>query len=223
MSCGSAPPPLHYSHKTYIIGSNLTSLLSYIVLYTGNIHIHSLGYIHRLRIKPTMENISPEILHIVCSFLRVDDVLSFRLVGRSFADIGAAYMLPEVTFYMHDEELRRLREISLHPVFSRHVCSLTYFAHALDSPKVTFREFVRDHRRELRWNRRLRRRNLSTPQLMVEYRKYEEAADRQAAIMTAQTDIDVLKEVMPRFPNLQQMTMSAGHLGMSANIPFQAS
>ncbi|EMR72408.1 hypothetical protein UCREL1_545 [Eutypa lata UCREL1] len=141
-----------------------------------------------------MENISPEILHIVCSFLRVDDVLSFRLVGRSFADIGAAYMLPEVTFYMHDEELRRLREISLHPVFSRHVCSLTYFAHALDSPKVTFREFVRDHRRELRWNRRLRRRNLSTPQLMVEYRKYEEAADRQAAIMTAQTDIDVLKE-----------------------------
>lgn len=65
----------------------------------------------------------------------------------------------------------------------------------------------------------VRRRNLSTTQLMAEYRKYEEAADRQTAIMTAQTDVEVLKEVMPRFPNLQQITMSAGHLGM-CKIPY---
>ncbi len=157
---------------------------------------------------------SPEILHIVCSFLGIDDVLSFRLVGRAFAEIGAAYMLPEVTFYMHEEELRRLRDISLHPLLARHVASLTYFAHALDCPKVSFREFVRDHRRELRWNRRLRKRNLTTPQLLAEYRRYEEAADRQSAIMASQADVALLREVMPRFPNLRQITMSAGHVGM---------
>ncbi|RYP49377.1 hypothetical protein DL769_011080 [Monosporascus sp. CRB-8-3] len=154
-----------------------------------------------------MDNILPEILHIVCSFLSIDDIINFRLVSKTFADIGAAYMLPEVTFYLHEEELKRLRDISLHPIFSRHVFSLTYFAQALDSPKVSFREFVRDYKQEMKWNKT--KKVFSPTQLLAEYKKYEEAADKQDVIMRTQADITLLKEVMPRFPNLEQVTMSS--------------
>ncbi|RYP79094.1 hypothetical protein DL771_000072 [Monosporascus sp. 5C6A] len=154
-----------------------------------------------------MDNIPPEILHIVCSLLSIDDIINFRLVSKTFADIGAAYMLPEVTFYMHEEELKRLRDISLHPIFSRHVFSLTYFAQALDSPKFSFREFVIDYKQEMKWNRK--KKVLSPTQLLAEYKKYEEAVDKQDVIMRTQADVALLKEVMPRFPNLEQVTMSS--------------
>ncbi|KAI0595252.1 hypothetical protein F4775DRAFT_570136 [Biscogniauxia sp. FL1348] len=159
-----------------------------------------------------MDKISPEVLHIVCSFLSIDDLLNFRLVTRSFAVIGAAYMLPEVTFYMHHEELERLRAISLHPIFSRNVYSLTYFAQALDYPKVSLREFLRDHKRDMKWDSKLQNLNLSRSQLLVEYKKYEAAAEKQMAIMDGRIDVAVLREVFPRFPNLQHLCMSTDNL-----------
>ncbi|KAI1755898.1 hypothetical protein F4782DRAFT_487572 [Xylaria castorea] len=159
-----------------------------------------------------MDRVPPEILYVVCSLLDVDDILSFRLVNKLFADIGAAYMLPEATFYMHQEEFDRLQTISLHPIFSKHVSSLTYFAETLDSPKVSWREFVRDHKSKMRWNGKLRKLNLTAGQLMAEYKKYSDAVDEQDKLMLAKKDVDLLKEVLPRFPKLECLTMSAGNL-----------
>ncbi|KAH8162388.1 hypothetical protein CIB48_g5839 [Xylaria polymorpha] len=158
-----------------------------------------------------MDKIPPEIIYLFCSLLDVDDILNFRLVNKLFADIGAAYMLPEVTFYMHQEEFKRLEEISLHPIFSKHVSSLTYFAETLDSPKVSWREFVRDHKTKMRWNGKLRKLNLTPGQLMGEYKKYSDAVDEQDRLMIEKRDTDLLKEVLPRFPKLAALTMSAGN------------
>ncbi|KAI8951772.1 hypothetical protein F4801DRAFT_543388 [Xylaria longipes] len=159
-----------------------------------------------------MDKIPPEIVYVVCSLLDVDDILNFRLVSKLFADIGAAYMLPEVTFYMHQEEFDRLEAISLHPIFSKHVSSLTYFAETLDSPKISWREFVKDHKTRMRWNGKLRKLNLTPGQLMAEYKKYSDAVDQQDLLMSAKKDVDLLKEVLPRFPKLDALTMSAGNL-----------
>lgn len=159
-----------------------------------------------------MDKIPPEILYVVCSLLDVDDILNFRLVNKLMADIGAAYMLPEVTFYLHQEELDRLEAISLHPIFSKHVTSLTYFAETLDSPKVSWREFLRDHKRETRWNGRLRKLNMTPSQLMAEYHKYIEAVDEQDKLMEEKKDLELLKRVLPRFPRLEALTMSAGNI-----------
>ncbi len=158
-----------------------------------------------------MNNIPPELLYVVCSLLNVDDILNFRLVNKLFADVGAAHMLPEVTFYMHRGDFDRLEAISLHPVFSKHVSSLTYFAETLD-PKVTWREFEQGHKRRMRWNGRLRKLNLTSAQLMAEYKKYSDAVGAQDKLMEGEKDVDLLKEVLPRFPRLKALTMSAGHV-----------
>ncbi|KAI0487462.1 hypothetical protein F4859DRAFT_465072 [Xylaria cf. heliscus] len=159
-----------------------------------------------------MDKIPPEIIYVVCSLLVVDDILNFRLVNKLFADIGATYMLPEVTFYMHQEEFDRLEAISLHPIFSKHVSSLTYFAETFDSPKISWREFVRDHKSRMRWHGKLRKLNLTPSQLMGEYKKYSDAVDEQDLLMRARKDVALLKEVLPRFPKLEALTMSAGNL-----------
>ncbi|KAI1352610.1 hypothetical protein F5Y01DRAFT_278942 [Xylaria sp. FL0043] len=159
-----------------------------------------------------MNSVPVEIVYAICSRLSVDDILNFRLVNKLFADVGAAYMLPEVTFYMHRDDLDRLKTISLHPIFSRHVTSLTYFAGTLDSPQVSWREFVQDHKRRMRWDGKLRKANATPTQLMAEYRRYSDAVDEQDKLMEGRRDLDLLKEVLPRFPRLKELTMSAGNL-----------
>ncbi|GAP92103.1 putative F-box protein [Rosellinia necatrix] len=168
-----------------------------------------------------MDKIPPEIMYLVCSLLNVDDILHFRLVNKLFADIGAAYMLPEVTFYLHQEELDRLEAISLHPIFSKHVSSLTYFAEALDSPKVSWREFVRDHKKAMRWNGTLRKQSLTPAQLMAEYNKYLKAVDDQDELMEKKKDMVLLKQVLPRFPKLETLTMSAGKIFYEGNYRIE--
>ncbi|KAI1146419.1 hypothetical protein F4825DRAFT_456515 [Nemania diffusa] len=155
-----------------------------------------------------MDKIPPEIVYVICSRLEIDDILNFRLVNKLFADVGATYMLPNVTFYMHQEELDRLAAISLHPIFSKHVISLTHYAETVVSPKVTWAEFLRDHPRRIRWNGKLRE---APHQLLAQYKKYSDAVDEQDEFMKKQKDTDVLKEVLPRFPKLQTVEMAAGH------------
>ncbi|KAI1809185.1 hypothetical protein GGS20DRAFT_573097 [Poronia punctata] len=165
-----------------------------------------------------MEQVPTEILYVICSLLSIDDVLGFRLVQKRWAEIGAAFMLPEVTFYIHPQELQRLKEISLHPVISRHVLSLTYFAQTFDSPAISWRQFVREHKQRMRWNCKLKKLNLTPSQLMAEYRKYAEAVAQQDAIEKGGYDVAVLDEVLPRFIRLEAMTMSAGQLFYEGRI-----
>ncbi|KAI1181317.1 hypothetical protein F4777DRAFT_12509 [Nemania sp. FL0916] len=160
-----------------------------------------------------MDKIPPELVYVVCSLLSIDDVLNFRLVNKLFADVGAAYMLPEVTFFMHREELDRLEAISLHPIFSKHVCSLVYFAETLGSPKVTWPEFVRQYKRQMRLNHSLmmKKRELAAHQLNPAYKEYCDAVDEQDRYIAEERDLNLLKQVLPRFPRLEGLTMSAGN------------
>lgn len=186
-----------------------------------------------------MDTLSPEILHIVCSFLDVGTLLNFRLVSRAFADIGGPYMLPQVSFYMHDDEFARLRAIANHPTISKGVRSLTYFAEVMDKEMVSMQEFVNDYYRDRADDMRalpvaaFRQphmvKPLSIPQLKDAYHKYEVIMKRQQEIIDNQDDIACLKEVIPKFTSLREATMSAGqefYEGLAEKIresPFRKS
>lgn len=166
-----------------------------------------------------MDTFPPEILHVVCTFLDIENILRFRLVNKAFADIGAAYMLPEVSFYMFEGDFARLRAIAAHPIIAKHVHSLTYFAEVMDRELVSFDEYVRDHRRNAHdmgslasfvGANRLRER-LSLPQLQRSYREYEAIMKKQSHIVENHTDVQCLKEILPKFTSLRQATMSSGN------------
>ena len=164
-----------------------------------------------------MDTVAPEILHIVCSFLDAADLPNFRLVSHVFADIGAAYFLPEVTFFLDETELQRLRDISRHPIFSLHVTSLTYLAWALDDPKLSLQQFLDRGRDSQPRKRKLGFQSqtlASKERMLAEYAKYEAAVEKQKAMLEVEADEAILLEVMPRFPNLRQITMTTGEEGM---------
>ncbi|KAI0131857.1 hypothetical protein BJ170DRAFT_222970 [Xylariales sp. AK1849] len=92
-----------------------------------------------------MDRFPPELLHIVASFLSIQDAKNFRLVNENLSVIAGARILPEVSFYLHEKDLKRLRAIAGHPVFAPNVTSLTYFAQVLESPPLSFEKFLQDH------------------------------------------------------------------------------
>ncbi|KAF2996954.1 hypothetical protein E8E14_002845 [Neopestalotiopsis sp. 37M] len=164
-----------------------------------------------------MENLSAELLHDVCACLKIEDVLAFRLVCKVFADVGAAYMLPEVSFYMLEAEFTRLRAIADHPIISKHVRSLTYYAEVLDAEKITFPAYVREHTREQAsartWNGFFKATpkldSADLPLLRSNYQAYERTMRLQQDIIENAHDVTCLKEVIPKFTSLRQATMSS--------------
>ena len=159
-----------------------------------------------------MPSLPPEIIYLVCSFLGIDDVQRFRLASKWFADIGAAYMLPEVSFTLHAQDLDRLRVISLHPLFSKHVRKLTCHADVIDSPKVSWVEYLRNHQARIRTNPMLRGQQVDGSQLGAEYKIYSDAVDAQDKLIEGKGDLTLLKDVLPRFPSLKTLRMVADNV-----------
>ena len=78
-----------------------------------------------------MVELPPEILHMICVALNGRSVTDFREVCRTWAIIGAEYLIPTVYFQLHPTSFLRLEAISKHPVLRHHVRALIYEANTL--------------------------------------------------------------------------------------------
>ncbi|KAH6660946.1 hypothetical protein BKA67DRAFT_531025 [Truncatella angustata] len=166
-----------------------------------------------------MDRLSPELLHIVVLFLDIKDRLNFRLVSKNLSVIAGAHILPEVSFHLHAKDLAKLRGIAANSVLARNVKSLTYFAARLEALPFTYEQYVHDHQQTIQFSlidlelTELRKWKLfqSPAQLKAHYETYLEMVASQNALIADQMDRLCLEEVLPSFPNLQQITMSSGH------------
>ncbi|KAK9416614.1 putative Replication factor C subunit 3 [Seiridium unicorne] len=84
---------------------------------------------------------APEILHIVCSSLGIQDVRRFRPCCKLWSAIGACYAFEKIVFYLHKDDLDFLREISLNEDAARNVHEIVYIADILETRKKTFQEY----------------------------------------------------------------------------------
>ena len=64
-----------------------------------------------------------EILHMVCTWLRVGDIRSLRQVSRVFGYVGAQYLFPNrtVTLVITEQSMARVGTLSQHPVLSKSI------------------------------------------------------------------------------------------------------
>lgn len=165
-----------------------------------------------------MDRLSPEVVHIIASQLSVADLLRFRLTSRSLAEIGAAHLLPLVTFEAHEQELARLGAIARHPVLARNVRSLVYFADTQEQPPVPLGPYVAAYKRERdRTRRRLTRHPtaglgagylLSQARLETAHREYVAAAASQQCVLADRLDVAALRdEVLPRLAGLRALAV----------------
>ncbi|KAK9793644.1 hypothetical protein AB5N19_04115 [Seiridium cardinale] len=166
-----------------------------------------------------MERLSPELLHIVVSFLDVKDRRQFRLVNKNFSVIAAAHIIPEVSLHLHAKDLEKLRAIAAHGTIARNVQSLTYFAARLESPPISFAKYSLEHHTCMQMSlvspalteRRRWKMDLTPEQLRAHYEMYLETVSSQDKLVANQADLVCLKEVLPSFTGLRCVTMSSGH------------
>lgn len=155
---------------------------------------------------------------MIAALLSIDDAANLRLVNKTFAVIAGTYILPEVSFYMHQDNLTHLRAIAQRDVFAPNVKSITYFAQVYESPAVSFNKFKRDHERSVMlWRTPLANEPswmamLKDSPMDVEYEKYRQMVLAQDRIKNGMLDLECLKDVFARFTALRDVTMSSGNL-----------
>ncbi|KAK6836325.1 hypothetical protein PG987_006820 [Apiospora arundinis] len=164
-----------------------------------------------------MDRMPPEILHLIALWLSIDDACNLRLVNKAFSVVAAAYILPEVTFQLHEKSLARLRSIAAHPVLSRHVKSLGYISKRYESEPVPYAEFVSDVKR----NEMVKKLQpdafthlppiVPRSHLPQHYELYKQKVIAQRVLDESQADALCLQLILPKLTNLQQVTMSAGN------------
>jgi hypothetical protein len=166
-----------------------------------------------------MDRLSPELLHVVVSFLDIKSRLQFRLVNKNLAVIGAAYILPEVAFYLHDKDFAKLKEIAARPVFARNVKKLMYITDQLSPRPDSFEAYTRaydimntmmrlddekaQHRSQIA--------NLSRDEMKQHYSRYLEEVKAQNLNIEQRRDFTTLVEVLPSFSKLQTVIVSTGN------------
>ena len=71
-----------------------------------------------------------DVLHLVCEMLSAGDIANLRLVSKGLAEVGANYLVSNVTFNLSHDSLNRLNKLSQSPL-SHHVKFLRYEANML--------------------------------------------------------------------------------------------
>ncbi|MCJ1400279.1 hypothetical protein MMC11_003483 [Xylographa trunciseda] len=178
-----------------------------------------------------MDHLPIELLHMICSHLPVEDILSFRYLNTVCAAVGAQYMLPAVLFEYFPESLARLKAISEHPIISQHVKTLVYSL--LRLPEFTdFEQYKRnvrapigftmdwplypppgsnkrDHRAYQRGVKKKLGLPLSTRILKKGWDNYMQLYNNVAALQNTDTEFEIIKSAVARFPRLAMIRVQS--------------
>lgn len=173
-----------------------------------------------------MDRLPLEITHLIFAPFkgRPQVIALLRLVCKSFADVGLHYLVPEVDLLFKSSSFEHLRQISEHPVISKHVEQLFYEADTLTSYD-TMREWKnhiivpgwfqslpddwagppsrsageREHRaynRDMERRRAGPRHTQSEKQLKIAYEKYQKYLSDQNRMRVCNYNVDAIREAM---------------------------
>ena len=179
-----------------------------------------------------MDELPAEMLYLICRALpQITDIKSFRLTSRKFADIGAAFLLPDVHIFLHPDALTDVERISQHSKVSRNVTSLIFEADILHpyftydqweaqidgrDPRQFFSHFdepdteegrVQRERELAEWDATPRH-QLSDEKLQAGWDAYRRTACWTNALLDSGDDIFALTRILARLPALKRIYLS---------------
>lgn len=160
-----------------------------------------------------MEDLPPEILHLICANLQESGVLSFRLVSRTFAAIRAKHLLDEVAFYLHDSDFTRLKNIAQHDVFRHNVTTLIWNCDQLDGSITPYDLWLERAKNSDRMDARYKKTPIITrtrAEWMRIYDRYVHTVARQEEMIEKREDFELLNLAICRFPALKSVAINCG-------------
>ena len=78
-----------------------------------------------------MDELPPELVHMICMYLKPKEIANLRLVSRLAGPIGLHYMVPEVHVILARNSFEQLKALAEHPVASKYVTSFFFEADKL--------------------------------------------------------------------------------------------
>jgi hypothetical protein len=168
-----------------------------------------------------MNNLAPELLHMICRNLRFSEVYCFRLINRDCAAVGLEYLVPWIEIHLHRHSYRahslvRLQAIASHPFVSKGVRELSYDSLTFDSPMKDFETWkaksmekldvrkpreVNDQRSELKPYR-------TRSDYKRMYAWYQVCMKDQQYFVDRKMERRVLLYSLPNLTNLEKITMN---------------
>ncbi|KAF2427243.1 hypothetical protein EJ08DRAFT_556494, partial [Tothia fuscella] len=74
----------------------------------------------------SLENLSPEISHMICTNLQISDIENLRLVNKYWSEIGGEHLCFEIYVFFNRKSFERLLAISQHPLIRKSIRTIFY-------------------------------------------------------------------------------------------------
>lgn len=177
-----------------------------------------------------IEQLPTEILHTTCSFLDDKNARLLRLTCKTIGAVADCYAFQQLKFYLHPGDFDMLRYFADHDIFAKNVRSLVYITDILPPKRVSFRKFLaRANKHGEKWIEVMRSGARTTAwtgersklphqrpahfdqQLRDIYDEYVELHERQVKLLAGCEDFAALKDVVPKFSRLRNITVSADY------------
>ncbi|KAK1753801.1 hypothetical protein QBC47DRAFT_48165 [Echria macrotheca] len=168
-----------------------------------------------------VHRLPPEAWANVCAHLDEHDLVNFRCVCKSFAEIGLPFALAELTIFPHQDDFANLRAVANDPNRAKHVRSIIYIPYMLETRylerAIDFGQYV------MTWRSLAIERHQSfkdgrppTPpipddeELNVKYAHFNSAIEQMRGIIDRGLDAACFSEVLPKFPGLREVWLRSG-------------
>ncbi|KAM0812744.1 putative F-box domain-containing protein [Seiridium cardinale] len=152
-----------------------------------------------------MDPLPLELQHLICSFLDQEDICDFRLVCRTFSDIGANFIFQELTVHLHANDLHQLRHVAER--YPKCVRAIIYRCDTLRDD-VSFENLEGHHQDLMRVSYRKRRVGL-TSDLSFLYTEYTKALEIHKRMVDSRDDFRCFAEVFAKLLNLRHITITS--------------
>ena len=184
-----------------------------------------------------IDKLPPELVQMICSYLKPADLTSLRLVSRLAALIGLQYMVSEAHLIISKESFEQLKALAEHPIASKSVTSIFFEANTLDvldrkqwekiviGPErqalaESLRRFnpchhmsertIRNYKRELNKYYYSPPHHYTENQMETAFGKYAEIIHFQQNTKQRAIQAKAISEAMKHFPNLKELIMATG-------------
>lgn len=75
-----------------------------------------------------IDELPPELVHMICMYLKPKEIANLRLVSRLAGPIGLHHMVPEVHLILTRDSFEQLKALAEHPIASKYVTSFFFEA-----------------------------------------------------------------------------------------------
>ncbi|KAI9772588.1 MAG: hypothetical protein M1839_002440 [Geoglossum umbratile] len=146
-----------------------------------------------------------EVLALIFKHLPLSDIQQVRLVCRQFNNIASEFLVSSVTFWTHPDSLRRLLQISHHPIFHRTVRQICFSTESYDEGIDTELEY------EAVWGMPYR---LSREELTQAFQVYREAALSQRELRREDSGFEGIATALSLLPNITDVTVTGDYCSL---------